>query len=82
MSSQSEVNKTVAVLTGSRLKFTVTIIKKSGVKFEVQTDYRPDTYWDEASRAVLFGGQVGSEYGKTPICAWDDVECTSTEENK
>jgi hypothetical protein len=81
--SQSEVNKTVRVLTSSRLAHTVTIIKKSGERFEMQCGEKlPKLDYQNESRTVILIGQFGDDYGKSyPICNWDDVEVVTVEKN-
>jgi hypothetical protein len=78
--SQHEVNKTIRVLQGVRLKFTCRVLFRSGEEVEFQTDEQPNLHFDEQLRETLLRYDAGG-IGYTPLASWKDILVFRCEKN-
>jgi hypothetical protein len=69
--SNIEVNKTIRVLTGERLKYTVRIHKPDGSVIELQTD-SPLSIGYNVDARMLFVLATLPEYKSAPVCEWQE----------
>jgi hypothetical protein len=74
--SQLEVNKTVRILSGKNLKYTIRILFRDGTEWECQSNDKPRLDYSSESRSCLIRDGYDS-----PICAWDNVAVMKVEEN-
>lgn len=82
--SNSEANKVVRVITGRRLKFTVTILRKDGAVVEFQSDRTPDVIFSNEIQQPLVTCIVDpkdSYSTKLPIMPWAEVLAMHAEIN-
>ena len=75
--SQVEVNRSVRVLKGKLLKYTVYLMKTDGSEYETQCEEKPKLDYSSESRSV----QLVSGYDALPICEWSSVAMCRVEEN-
>jgi hypothetical protein len=75
--SQGEVNRSVRVLKGKPLKYTVYLIMKDGSEYETQCEGKPKLDYSIESRSV----QLVSGYDALAICEWSSVAMCRVDEN-
>ena len=78
--SQLEVNRTVRVLQGVRMKYTCRLLLKTGEEIEFQLDEQPNLAYDSNAREVILQYDAGG-HGYTALVSWSNVAVFRCEKN-